>query len=65
MRKADIPKAADNELIFEFVNSYAQLSINLNIGGGTKQLSALCAELGNELVKRQLMTQEQIDRLRG
>lgn len=63
MRKNQIPKSKDNELIFEYVNSYAKLLLNYNQNKGIKQLEKHCADLEKELLNRRLLTEEQIKEL--
>ena len=45
MRKTEIPKAKNNELVKDYVTSYALLSLNYNLGRGTKQLEEVTAAL--------------------
>ena len=59
-RKREIPKAKDNELVADYVNSYALLFYNYNTNGGIKQLQAHCNDLEKELLKRGLLTEEQV-----
>lgn len=63
MRKTDIPKLADNDLITEYVRVYASLLMNTNMNMGVKQLEKQCANLEDELLKRGLLTEENIKRL--
>jgi len=63
MKKTDIPKLADNDLITEYVSAYASLLININMNMGIKQLEKQCANLEEELLKRGLLTEENIKRL--
>lgn len=63
MRKTDIPKLADNDLITEYVSAYASLLMNTNMNMGVKQLEKQCSNLEEELLKRGLLTEENIKRL--
>lgn len=63
MRKNQIPKSKDNELIFEYVNSYAKLLLNYNQNKGIKQLEKHCNDLEKELLNRGFLTEEQIEYL--
>ena len=63
MRKADIPKAANNELIVEYVDTYSSYLLNYNDGRGIKQLEARLTALEAELMKRQILTRDDIARL--
>ena len=65
MRKTEIAKAPDNDLIVDYVLSYSRLCLNINLDRGTKQLSAHCADLENELVKRGLLKEADVKRLQG
>lgn len=59
MKKSEIKKATDNELIYALVNVNAQYSVNINLGGGVKDLSNRLIWLTDEMVKRKLLTEEQ------
>jgi hypothetical protein len=63
MRKNEIPKAKDNDLITEYINAYATLLLNYNANLGTKQLEQMCKNLEAELLKREILTEENIARL--
>lgn len=63
MRKSEIKKAKDNELVAEYAVVYSMYCTNINTGGGTKQLSARLIALEEEMLKRGLLTQEDIERL--
>ena len=64
MRASDIPKVRDNDLITEYVLRYSTLVLNMNGHGGTKQLEAQCKKLEDELLKRGILTEENLSRLR-
>lgn len=63
MRKADIPKMANNELIVEYVDAYASFLLNYNANRGIKRYEVLIAALEAELMKREILTQDDITRL--
>ena len=63
MTKNEIKKAKDNELIIEYVKSYSGLCLNENLHLGTKQLSKHCADLEAELLKREILTENDIKSL--
>ena len=63
MKKSEIAKAKDNDLITEYVSSYASLSTNYNLKLGTKRLEQQCIALETELLKRGILTIENIERL--
>lgn len=63
MRKTEIPKAKENDLITEYVSSYATLLLNYNLSRGTTQAEKHCRDLEAELLKRGLLTEENIREL--
>ncbi len=60
MRKNEISKAKDNDLITEYVSSYATLLLNYNLDKGTTQAEKHCKDLEAELLKRNILTEENI-----
>ena len=64
MRKSEMKKATVNELLVDYVRSYASLCLNQNFSRGTKQLSVHCTDLENELLSRGILTEEDIRILR-
>lgn len=63
MTKKEIKSAKDSELVYEYATNYALLLLNYNMGKGTNRLQAHCNNLENELMKRNLLTEEDIKRL--
>ena len=67
MTKREIPKAKDNELIVDLVNTYANLCVNINSPSwesrGVKRYSSHCDDLLQEMGKRGLLTKEDVDYL--
>ena len=63
MRKNEIPKAKDNDLITEYVSSYATLLLNYNLSRGVIQAEKHCKDLEAELLKRGILTEENIQTL--
>lgn len=63
MRKNEISKAKDNELIVDYVRSFAMLIRNDALRCGTKQLEKHCKDLEAELIKRGILTAEDINYL--
>lgn len=60
MRKSEVKKVADNELIVELARVYARLLVNYNDGNrGLIQLSKQLEWLTNEMVERGLITETQ------
>lgn len=64
MTKSEIKKAKDNDLITEYVKSYSSFILNCNFDRGTKQLGQHCQDLEDELLRRGILTNENIDALR-
>lgn len=65
MRVSDIPKMNDNDLITELVIQYSLLCLNYNLHRSTKQLETQCDKLQDELVKRGLLTETNLNRLKN
>ena len=63
MRKNEISKADNSELIVDYVISFSSLISNYNTNRGIKQLEAHCTDLEKEIVKRGILTEEQIKRI--
>lgn len=63
MRKTEIKTAQNNELLIDYIRSYARTMLNQNMGGGTKMLDAHCKDLEAELVKRNILTLEDVNSL--
>ena len=63
MRKAEIKTATNSALVYEYAQSYSTLCLNINLGRGTKQAQKHCNDLEEELLKRELLTVEQIKML--
>lgn len=63
MTKKEIKVAKDSELVYEYATSYALLLLNYNMGKSTNRLQAHCNNLENELMKRNLLTEEDVKRL--
>ena len=63
MRKTEIKKAKDNELVLEYVETYSLLLLNYNLGKGIKQLKSHFDDLSKEMVKRGILTLEDVEKL--
>ena len=60
MRKSEVKKVADNELIVELAEIYSMLLLSYNDGNrGIKQLSKQLEWLTDEMVSRGLITETQ------
>lgn len=60
MRKNEIKKAKDNELIVDLVLSFGIWCRNVNLGLGEKRLGSHCKDLEEELLKRGVLTEEDV-----
>lgn len=60
IRKNEIAKAKNSELVAEFARSYSAWCTNYMLNRGTKQVQAHCNDVAKELVKRGLLTEEDV-----
>lgn len=65
MTKSEIKTAKDNEIITEYVIQFAFLITNFNTGKQTDRLEERCDELATELVRRGILTAEDVKRING
>jgi len=63
MTKQEMKKAADNEIIMEFVSYREMFVLAVNTSGKIKAVSKHLEALDDEMLRRGLLTQAQIDRL--
>ena len=63
MTKQEVRKCADNELIRESIYTYGFLLQNWSLQRGVKQLEKHCNDCCEELVKRELLTEEDVKHL--
>lgn len=62
MSKNKIQSMSNNELIFDYIRFYAKLVLVMNTSHrGTKTTEKYLSELDNEMLKRGLLTKEQIE----
>lgn len=61
MTKQELLKTKDNELIAESINTYARLLVNDRCRMGTKLLEKHWKDCTDELLKRNLLTQSDVD----
>ena len=59
----EMSSAKDNEIIYEYIRSYSHFAVKLNLGGGIEKLSKHLKSLDSEMLKRGILTKEQIDYL--
>lgn len=60
MRKNEIKNSKDNALITDYVRSYSKLVLNMNLGMGVNQIGKHCDDLENELLRRGILTSDDI-----
>lgn len=64
MTKTEMKKAANNELIVAYVEAYSSFVLKYNEKGrGIKMIQKECQNLEAELLKRELLTEEDVRRL--
>lgn len=63
MTRKEIGKAENNKLIVDYVQTYSLLTLKYNTGGGTKQHERHCVDLEKEMVKRGILTEEDVEHL--
>lgn len=63
MKKSEIKTLSNNELIVEYVSTYSFYDTNFLLGRGTKQLEKHLKDLEEELVKRDILTESDIEEL--
>lgn len=63
MTKKELKYLENNKLITETIYTYAWLLQNDALGRGTKQLEKHFADCCEEMLKREIITQEDVDRL--
>lgn len=65
MKKSEIKKATDNALIVDFVETNQLWVANMYTGHATQRLEQHFHDLAEELVKRGILTEEDIKRIEG
>ena len=63
MKKSEIKHLPNNALIVEYVRTFACYDTNYVLNRGTKQLGQHLRDLEKELVARNILTQEDVDKL--
>ena len=61
MTKYEMKDARDSEIIVDYIKSYSLFCTNDCLNRGTKAVSKHLQDLDAEMLKRGLLTQEQID----
>lgn len=65
MKKSEIKKAKDNELIVDLVETNQLWATNMYTHHATQRLEQHFHDLAEELVKRGILTQEDVKRIEG
>lgn len=63
MKKSEIKKVTNNELITEYVRTYSLRDVNWILERGTERLSRQCKDLERELIARGILTTEDVNYL--
>lgn len=63
MRKSELKTAPDSEIILDLVQSYATACLNYNLDRGTKAPEKHLQDLNAEVLRRGILTPEQVKRL--
>lgn len=63
MRKSELKTAPDSEIILDLVQSYATACLNYNLGRGTKAIEKHLEDLKAEVLRRGILTPEQVEKL--
>ena len=63
MKKTEIKRAEDHELIAEYVNTYSRWTLNYSRSRGVKQLRAHLDDLEAEMLSRGFLTQDELNYL--
>ena len=63
MTKTEMKKATNNEIIYRYIKAYSSRTLNINLGGKTKSLETELTNLNDEMLKRGLLTEDQIRNL--
>lgn len=64
MRKREIKKAKDNEIIVDYISSNISWHLNYNSGKSVDQLGKHCHDLEEEIIKRGILTSDDIGKFR-
>lgn len=63
MTRKEMKTATDSEIILDYIRSYANLSVNQNLGCGIERLSKHLEDLDEQMLKRGILNEDQIRRL--
>lgn len=65
MRKSEIKKSKDNDLIVEYIDSIVSFHLNYNSGKAIGQIEKHCADLEKEIIFRRILTEDDIKKVNG
>lgn len=63
MNRKELKTAKDSDVIVDYIRSFSSLVVNMHLGRGTKALAKHLLDLDKEMLKRGILTQEQVDHL--
>lgn len=63
MTKTEMKNAENNEIIYRYIKAYSLFVCNMNLGGSTKSLDKELKNLDVEMLKRGLLTEDQVKKL--
>ena len=62
MDRKSLKVATDKEVLIDFINTYAEFCVNMNLSRGTQRLWKHWIDLDKEMVKRGIFTEDEIAR---
>lgn len=65
IRKNEIKKSNNNDLLVEYINSIVKFHLNYNFGRSLKQLEKHCGDLEKEIIFRGILTEDDIRKVNG
>ena len=63
MTRKQLKFARDGEILVDYIMTSCKFAVNQNLGRGTKALGEHLKDLENEIIKRDILTQEEVDYL--
>lgn len=65
MRKSEIKKSKNNDLIVDYICSVVSFHLNYNLGRAIEQIEKHCADLEKEIISRGILTEDDIQKVNG
>lgn len=65
MKKSEIKRSKDNDLLVDYINSIVIFNLNYNSGRSIKQLEKHCVDLEKEIISRGILTECDIQKVNG